>query len=133
VCPLHLIPKLNHLILESYDDFILSRQAALLSPSTIEFYNYTAGEFVDFLISHNIFEPERIKSNTVRAYLSKVNSRGVSNSTVHAHARGTRAFLRFLKEEWYNHSTYQYINASCRAKENEGSFPSGIEPGSQGL
>jgi site-specific recombinase XerD len=89
------------LIRESYDDFILSRQAALLSPSTIEFYNYTAGEFVDFLISHDIFEPERIKSNTVRAYLSEVNSRGVSNSTVHAHARGTRAFLRFLKEEGY--------------------------------
>ena len=101
MCSLRLIPKLNHLIRESYDDFILSRQAALLSRSTIEFYNYTAGEFVDFLISHDMFEPERIKSSIVRAYLSEVNSRGVSDSTVHSHARGTRAFLRFLKEEGY--------------------------------
>ena len=101
MCSLHIIPNLNHLIRESYDDFILSRQAALLSPSTIEFYNYTAGEFVDYLISQDIFEPEQIKSSTVRAYLSEVNNRGVSDSTVHAHARGTRAFLRFLKEEGY--------------------------------
>ena len=101
MCSLRLIPQLNHLIRESYDDFILSRQAALLSPSTVEFYNYTAGEFVDFLISQDIFEPEQIKSSIVRAYLSEVNSRGVSNSTVHAHARGTRALLRFLKEEGY--------------------------------
>ena len=122
MCSLRLIPKLNHLIRESYDDFILSRQAALLSPSTIEFYNYTAGEFVNFLISHEIFEPDRIKSSTVRAYLSQVNSRGVSDSTVHAHARGTRAFLRFLKEERYMLSTYQYKDASCRTEKDAGSF-----------
>jgi site-specific recombinase XerD len=96
VCSLRLIPKTNHLIRESYNDFILSRQAALLSPSTIEFYNYTAGEFVEYLISQGFSEPEQITSGSVRAYLSEVNNRGVSDSTVHAHARGTRAFLRFL-------------------------------------
>jgi site-specific recombinase XerD len=101
VCSLRLIPKTNHLIRESYNDFILSRQAALLSPSTIEFYNYTAGEFVEYLISQGFSEPEQITSGSVRAYLSEVNNRGVSDSTVHAHARGTRAFLRFLKEEGY--------------------------------
>ena len=90
MCSLRLIPQFDHLIRESYDDFILSRQAALLSPNTIEFYNYTAGEFVDFLISHNIFEPEQITSSIVRAYLSEVNNRGVSDSTVHAHARGIK-------------------------------------------
>jgi site-specific recombinase XerD len=101
VCSLRLIPKDYHLIREAFDNFILSRQAALLSPSTIEFYNYTATEFVENLISQDLFEPEQITSVVVRAYLSEVNNRGVSASTVHAHARGTRAFLRFLIEEGY--------------------------------
>jgi site-specific recombinase XerD len=89
------------LIRESYIDFILSRKSALLSPSTIEFYKYTAGKFVDFLIGNDILEPTQVTSINVRAYLSEVTSRGVSDSTVHAHARGTRAFLSFLREEGY--------------------------------
>jgi integrase/recombinase XerD len=101
VCSLRLIPKENHLIREAYDDFILSRQAALLSPSTIDFYNYTTGEFVDYLISNAVFEPEQITSSIVMKYLSVVAEQGVSSATVHAHARGTRAFLRFLNEEGY--------------------------------
>ena len=101
MCSLRLVPKINHLISESYMDFILSRQAALLAPSTIEFYKFTTGSFVDYIVSQSIFEPEQITSIIVRAYLSNVANRGVSSSTVHAHARGTRAFLRFLNEEGY--------------------------------
>ena len=37
----------------------------------------------------------------VRGYYSCVSEREVASATVHAHARGTRAFLRFLKEEGY--------------------------------
>ena len=101
MCSLRLIPKENHLIREAYDDFILSRQAALLSSSTIDFYNYTTGGFVDYLISNGVFEPEQITSSNVRKYLSEVAERGVASATVHSHARGTRAFLRFLNEEGY--------------------------------
>jgi len=82
-------------------DFILSRQAALLSPSTIEFYKFTAGFFVDYIVSQSIFEPKQITSIIVRVYLSNVANRGVSSSTVHAHARGYRAFLHSLNEEGY--------------------------------
>ena len=122
MCSLRLIPKENHFIRETYDDFILSRQAALLTPSTIEFYNFTAGEFVDFLISQEFHGPEQITSSIVRAYLTKVNNRGVTDSTVHAHARGTRAFLRFLNEEGYIPSTYKCENAPCGTETDEGSF-----------
>jgi site-specific recombinase XerD len=101
VCSLRLIPKENYLISEAYDDFILSRQAALLSSSTIDFYNYTTGEFVDYLISNGVYEPKQITSSSVRKCLSTVADRGVASATVHSHARGTRAFLRFLNEEGY--------------------------------
>ncbi len=101
MCSLRIIPKLNHRILESYQDFILSRQAALLSPRTIEFYERTVGELISFLIKRGIYEPEGITSALVRGYFSSVSERGVASATVHAHARGTRAFLRFLKEEGY--------------------------------
>ncbi|NIM92104.1 MAG: tyrosine-type recombinase/integrase [Anaerolineales bacterium] len=101
MCSLRLVPKENHLIREAFIDFILSRQAALLSPSTIEFYKYTAGFFVDYIISQGVFEPEEISTNLVRAYLIEVNNRGVADATVHAHARGTRAFLSFLNEDGY--------------------------------
>jgi len=101
VCPLYLIPKSDHLILEAYQDFILSRKASLLSPKTIEFYEYTVGEFIEWLSSQGLTEPEDITSFHVRAHITGISERGVSTSTVHAHARGTRAFLRLLNEEGY--------------------------------
>ena len=113
VCALHLVPKSDHLILESFQDFILSRKASLLSPKTIEFYEYTVGEFISFLSIQEVADPELINSMHVRKYLSEVSDRGVSSATVHAHARGTRAFLRFLNEEGYISSAYKCENASC--------------------
>jgi len=101
VCSLRLVPKENHLIQESYTDFLLSRKAVLLSDKTLEFYEYTTGGFINFLLMESVFEPEAITSSHIRGYLTDVSSRNVTSSTVHAHARGTRAFLRFLKEEGY--------------------------------
>ena len=101
MCALHLVPKKDHLILDAYQDFILSRKASLLAPKTIDFYEYTVGGLIDWLISKDITSPEAIKPSIIRGYISAVNERGVSDYTVHAHARGTRAFLRFLKEEGY--------------------------------
>ncbi len=101
MCSLRLVPKDNHLILESYTDFLLSRKAVLLSDKTIEFYEYTTGGFVNYIVMESVFEPEAITSSHIRGYLSEVNGRKVASATVHAHARGTRAFLRFLEEEGY--------------------------------
>ena len=113
MCPLHLISKSDLLILEAYHDFILSRKAYLLSPRTIEYYEYTVGEFVDWLISRGITEPDQITPFDVRAYITSVSERGVASATAHSHARGTRAFLRFLNEEGYIPSTYKCEDASC--------------------
>ncbi len=113
MCALHLVLKKDHLILDAYQDFIQSRKASLLAPKTIEFYEYTVGSLIDWITSKGITSPEAIKPSIIRAYISTVNDRGVSDSTVHAHARGTRAFLRFLNEEGYMPNTYKRKNASC--------------------
>lgn len=75
MCSLRLVPKENHRILESYQDFILSRQAALLSPRTIEFYERTVGELISFLSERGIYEPEGITSGLIRGYFSSVSVR----------------------------------------------------------
>ena len=94
----HLVPRKDPLIQEAYQDFILSRRAALLSEATIDFYDYTAGKFVRKL---EISVPGEINSRLIREYLIQVRKRGVSSSTIHAHARGIRAFVRFLHAEEY--------------------------------
>jgi site-specific recombinase XerD len=101
VCSLHLVPKSDHLILDAYQDFILSRKASLLTPKTIRFYEYTVGGFLAFLRKQEVTEPSQLRPIHVRKYLTEVSDRAVSSATVHAHARGTRAFLSFLNEEGY--------------------------------
>ena len=94
----HLVPRNDPLIQEAYQDFILSRRAALLSDATIVFYEYTVGGFVQ---KAEISVPNQINSRLIRKYLTQVRARGVSSSTVHGHARGIRAFVRFLFAEEY--------------------------------
>ncbi len=72
---MRLIPKETHLIQEAYDDFMLSRRAALLSDATIVFYEYTVGAFVKNV---GISEPSEINSRLIREYLTQVRVQGRS-------------------------------------------------------
>ena len=77
----------------AFEDFILSREAALCSPQTIDFYQRM---LKPFLALANGNQPS---NRMVREFLSTVAQRGVSSATVHAHARAVRAFLRFAHDE----------------------------------
>ena len=77
----------------AFEDFILSREAMLCSPETIDFYRRM---LKPFLALANGSPPS---NRIVREFLSTVAQRGVSSATVHAHARAVRAFLRFAYEE----------------------------------
>ena len=85
----------------AYDDFLLSREATRCTPKTLNHYRYTAGGFVAWLEARHIGAPEQIVSAQVRAYLADVAGRGVRDTTLHAHARGVKTFLRFLLNEKY--------------------------------
>jgi integrase len=80
-------------LLVAFEDFILSREAMLCSPQTIDFYRRM---LKPFLAAANGSPPS---NRMVREFLSTVAQRGVSSATVHAHARAVRAFLRFAHEE----------------------------------
>ncbi|MFV2044705.1 MAG: tyrosine-type recombinase/integrase [Anaerolineales bacterium] len=77
----------------AFEDFILSREAMLCSPQTIDFYRRM---LKPFLAAANGSPPS---NRMVREFLSTVAQRGVSSATVHAHARAVRAFVRFAHEE----------------------------------
>ncbi len=77
----------------AFEDFILSREAMLCSPETIDFYRRMLKPFLELA---NGTEPT---NQLVRSFLATVAQRGVSSATVHAHARAVRAFVRFAYEE----------------------------------
>jgi site-specific recombinase XerD len=88
------------LLLDAIQDFYLSKRSQLLAERTLEFYERTAGEFVRWLETHGVTEPEGIKAQHVRAYIASVKDRGVSDATVHIHAEGVKALCRFFFREW---------------------------------
>ena len=77
----------------AFEDFILSREAMLCSPETIDFYRRM---LKPFLTLANGSPPT---NRMIREFLASVAQRGVSSATVHAHGRAVRAFLRFAYEE----------------------------------
>jgi integrase/recombinase XerD len=86
-------------LLDAYTDFILSRQAALLSENTIKFYQYTAGLFVQWLQTQGVTSSAEVGARHVRSYLAGLA--GKSDGTVADHARGIRVMVRFWHAEGY--------------------------------
>lgn len=88
-------------LLRAYKDFLSSRESILCTRKTMIHYRYTTGNFVQWLDGETMDSPDKIVASHVRRYLNGVRDRGVQDSTLHAHARGIKTFLRFLHEEGY--------------------------------
>jgi site-specific recombinase XerD len=86
---------------DAFNDFILSRQAILCSPSTLRFYQFTAGKFVEFLARMGLGCPSQVGAKHVRAYLAELASRDLSDSYIHGHARAVKTLVRFWYQEAY--------------------------------
>ena len=71
----------------------------LCSPRTISWYTFTLGKVMDWLVVNGISVPEEIQARHIRAYLSEMAVRGMSDSYINNHARAIRTLLRFLHEE----------------------------------
>ena len=80
-------------LLVAFQDFIFGREPASCSPQTIDFYRRTLKPFLAAASG----SPH--SNRMVREFLSTVAQRGVSSSTVHAHARAVWAFLQFAYEK----------------------------------
>lgn len=86
---------------EAYTDFILSREAMLCRPRTIQFYVFTLGKFMDWL-EGSVVEANEISARHVRMYLSSLAQRELTDTYIHSHARAIRTFVRFLHSEGYH-------------------------------
>lgn len=86
---------------EAYTDFVLSREAMLCRPRTIQFYTFTLGKFIDWL-EGSVTWADEISPRHVRMYLSALAQRELTDSYIHSHARVIRTFVRFLFSEGYH-------------------------------
>lgn len=92
----------------AYTDFILSRQAMQCTSSTLEFYRYTAYQFLFWIEEQHITTPKEITARHVRLYLAQLANTGKKDTTLHAHARAIRSLVRFWYAEGYTDSIIKY-------------------------
>lgn len=81
------------------DAFLLDREAMRCSAKTLEHYRYTVGGFVDHLERQQVATVAAITPAHVRGYLVALQRRGLKDTTQHTHARGVKAWLRWLVRE----------------------------------
>src|SRR5215216_7731208 len=80
---------------DAYTDFMLSRQAMNCSPSTLAFYRYTVGKFLEWIEPRGITSPEEVTARCVREYIAELVSLGRADTTVWDPARATKTMLYF--------------------------------------
>jgi site-specific recombinase XerD len=83
---------------QAFQDFLLSREAKFCTPDTLRFYHDTTAKLVEWLIERGLTRARQITVPLVQEYLAEVRARGVKDATVHAHARGARAFLTWMHQ-----------------------------------
>ncbi|MEW5827796.1 MAG: tyrosine-type recombinase/integrase, partial [Chloroflexota bacterium] len=89
----------SYALTDTNTDFILSRQAMLCSARTLNWYSFTLGKVIEWLIVNGIIAPDHIQARHVRAYLSEMAGKGLSDSYINNHARAIRSMLRFFHAE----------------------------------
>ena len=95
------VSHFEHFIRDAFFDFKLSREAMNCKPSTLEFYDFTAGKWVEWLVQEGVTNPADLRSAHVRAYLAHLRERDLKASTLNGHARAIKTFTRFLHAEDY--------------------------------
>jgi integrase/recombinase XerD len=86
---------------EALTQFMLSRQSIRCSATTMAFYSFTAGVFVNWLENQGLTMPDDVSAQHVREYLSELVQRGMKDTTCHAHARAIKSLVHFWASEGY--------------------------------
>ncbi len=95
------VSHFEHFIRDAFFDFKLSREAINCTPSTLDFYDFTTGKWVEWLVQEGVTDPADLRSAHVRAYLVYLRERDLKASTLNGHARAIKTFTRFLHAEGY--------------------------------
>src|SRR3989304_1777255 len=83
-------------------DFILSKQAILVSKRMIRVYSDTLGRLIKWLKAEGIESPEHIQPRHIRAFLASLAEKQYSDSYIHCYARTIKTFVGFLHANEYN-------------------------------
>lgn len=86
-------------VLDAYDEFIASRDAANLSSRTIGYYRDKLRPFCTWCNENDAPHVDDIKAHHIRDYLLTLKRRELSPWTLHGAARAIRAFLHFCVAE----------------------------------
>jgi hypothetical protein len=57
---------------DAYTDFILSRQAINCTPSTLAFYNFTVGKFLEWIEGRGATSLQEVTARYVREYIGEL-------------------------------------------------------------
>lgn len=79
--------------------FLLDRQARACTDKTLTHYQYTVGGFLRYLHELAIATPQEIQPTHIRSFFVHLQERGLKDSTIHAHARGIKAWCNWLVQE----------------------------------
>jgi len=96
------LPRRSPTVPIAYERFMSSRKATLCTPKTLEYYERTVGEFSEWLEDQGTRSIAQVTVPQVQEFLNHVRARDVADSTVHAYARGCRAFLLWAHRNGYH-------------------------------
>jgi integrase/recombinase XerC len=89
-------------LLDAYTDFILSRQAMNAAKTTIDFYKFTVGKFLEWAEKQRgVKNPEEVTGRIVREYIAELATKGKSDTTVWNNARAIKTMFLFWHAEGY--------------------------------
>ncbi len=80
---------------------MLSRQAMNCTPSTLAFYKFTAGKFLEWIEARGVTDPQEVTARYIREYIAELIARGRADTTVWDHARAVKTMLLFWHRENY--------------------------------
>ena len=77
------------------------------SPRTVESYGHDLADYLAFLESAEVVEPEEVTRDTISAYTADLLERGMAPATIERHLSAVKGFHRFMVREGItsNHPT----------------------------
>lgn len=67
--------------------------------STLEYYEYTAGKFLELIEGKGVTSPEEVTARYVREYIAELVSNGKKDTTAWDHTKAINTMLRFWHGE----------------------------------
>jgi integrase/recombinase XerD len=93
---------------DAYNAFEQRCKAKNVSHRTLEFYEGTAGRFIEWLKCSGVNAPELVTERHVTGYIAGLRDSGVSDNTINAHARAIRTMLIYWHEQDFTISRIKF-------------------------